>query len=143
MLTKKIPLLIQEAAKAMKNAYVPITRHKVGAALLTEKGNMYIGSNVQSVISGLGTCAERAAVDSMVAHGEYKIKAICVVSKKQIHPCGACLQYLAEFSEIGKKDILIIMADVKKHHHQTTVRHLLPHIYGPKESKKSVRSYLR
>ena len=79
MITKKEKEeLIKKAVEVSKNAYHPVTSSGTGAAVLTEKGNIYCGCNVQSVISGLGTCAERCAIDNAVSHGEYKFKAIAV-----------------------------------------------------------------
>jgi cytidine deaminase len=137
----KITKLVDAANEARKNAYVPITKHEVGAALLTTKGKIFIGCNVQSVISGLGTCAERAAVDTAVAHGEYQFVAIAIASKKPLYPCGVCLQYLAEFSEIAGSDLVILMADKRGKYEETSLYKLLPHIYGPVESHKDIRRY--
>lgn len=133
--------MLIEAKLAMKNAYVPITNKGVGAAVLTYKNNIYKGCNVQSVISGLGTCAERSAIDNMAANGEYQIKSICIYSSKHIYPCGVCLQYLAEFSEIAARDIEIVMIDSKNRKRITSLHQLLPHIYGPKEGHKNLKRY--
>ncbi len=59
--------LIQAAKRGMANAYCPVTGFPVGAAVLTAAGNIYQGCNVQSVISGMGVCAERSAIDHAVA----------------------------------------------------------------------------
>ena len=82
----KINIMIEMARKAMKNAFVPVTNHGVGASVLTKSGHIFIGCNVQSHISGLGTCAERSSIDNAVAHGEYDVMAICVVSKNRLYP---------------------------------------------------------
>ncbi|MFP4111708.1 MAG: cytidine deaminase [Candidatus Woesearchaeota archaeon] len=133
--------MIKEAKIAMKNAYVPVTHHGVGASVLTKKGNIHKGANVQSVISGLGTCAERAAIDNMVSNGEYSIQAVCVVSNSFIYPCGACLQYIGEFSEISGKNIPIIMANSAGKHKIKYLHELFPHVYGPLESHKNIKKY--
>ncbi len=77
----------------MANAYSIVNKFPCGAAVLTEKGNIYQGCNVESVISGMGTCAERSAIDHAVAHGEYGFKAVAIISKlgEPIKPCGMCL----------------------------------------------------
>jgi cytidine deaminase len=109
----EIQNLIKEAAEAAKNAFAPETEFGVGAAILTDDNVVYKGCNVQSVISGEGTCAERCAVHNAVAHGKYRYKAIAIVapqSKEPIGPCGCCRQVIYEFAQVNHKDILIIMA---------------------------------
>jgi cytidine deaminase len=109
----EIQNLIKEAAEAAKNAFAPETEFGVGAAILTDNNEIYKGCNVQSVISGEGTCAERCAVHNAVVHGSYAYKAIAIVapqSKEPIGPCGCCRQVIYEFAQINHKDIMIIMA---------------------------------
>ena len=73
--------LIEKAKKGLKSAYAPRSNFPTGAAVLTDKGNIYQGCNVESVISGMGTCAERCAIDNAIANGEYCFKAIIVITK--------------------------------------------------------------
>jgi cytidine deaminase len=119
MLTKKgagrlEKRLLEEAAKAMKNAYV-LWGFPVGAAVLTEGGEIYGGCNVESWVSGLGVCAERCAIHHAVLHGKRKVKAVAVVAEAQnksgIRPCGACLQYISDFAE--DPEIKIVTAKVE------------------------------
>jgi len=126
--------LIEKAKEGMNNAYCPVSDFPVGAAVLTEKGNIYQGCNTESVISGLGVCSERSAIDHAVAHGEYRYKAVAVVSKLEdpITPCGACLQYISEFSEISENDIVLIRVGSKGKKLESTVRKMLPTGFGPK-----------
>jgi len=144
MLTKKeVVLLIKKAREGLKNAYCPVSKFPVGAAVLTKKGNVYQGCNTESVISGLGTCAERSAIDHAVAHGEYVFKAIAVVSKnpQPIKPCGACLQYINEFSQIGNKDVVILMVGSKGKIVTSSVRKMLPAGFGPKDLGLKIDKY--
>jgi cytidine deaminase len=119
MLTKKgagrlEKRLLEEAAKAMKNAYV-LWGFPVGAAVLTEDGEIYGGCNVESWVSGLGVCAERCAIHHAVLHGKRKVKAVAVVAEAQnksgIRPCGACLQYISDFAD--DPEIKIVTAKVE------------------------------
>lgn len=101
--------LVEKAREAMKYAYAPYSNFKVGAALLTESGNIYIGCNIENISFGATNCAERTAVFKAVSEGEKNFKAIAIVSSsgKFTPPCGICRQVLSEFSE----DMDIILAD--------------------------------
>jgi cytidine deaminase len=105
--------LLNAAMSALERAY-KIWGVKVGAAVLAEDGKIYEGCNVESCISGLGTCAERCAIDHAVLHGNRRIKMVAVVFHKESSgdpvPCGACLQYIHEFSENPNLRILMAKA---------------------------------
>jgi len=103
--------LLHASLNALKNAYV-LWGFKVGAAVLAEDGQVYEGCNVESWVSGLGTCAERCAINHAVLHGNRKINELAVVmnagSSSEPRPCGACLQYISDFS--ANPQINIVMA---------------------------------
>jgi len=62
----------------------------VAAALLSEKGNVYVGVCID-VCSGMGFCAEHAAIAAMITAGENKIEKIVAVGENGIYsPCGRC-----------------------------------------------------
>ncbi len=50
----------------------------VGCALVTDKGNIYLGARID-VASGMEFCAEHSAIAAMVTNGEYVIKKIVAV----------------------------------------------------------------
>ncbi len=92
--------LLKAAEKSIVNSYAPYSRIRVGAAVLTEGGQVYSGANVENASYGLSLCAERAAVAAAVA-GEgpgMRIRAIAVASdqKGAFAPCGACRQVIHE-----------------------------------------------
>lgn len=108
--------LIIEAKKAMAYAYVPYSKFKVGAALLTESGQVYTGCNIENASFGATNCAERTAIFKAVSEGEHKFEKIAVVSSSEEHtfPCGICRQVMAEFMPDGevifenKEEILVL-----------------------------------
>jgi cytidine deaminase len=85
----------------MRRAYAPYSHFKVGAALLTAKGDLFSGCNVENASYGLSNCAERTAVFTAVtkAGPGLIIQAIAVVNDQAVpcSPCGACRQVIFEF----------------------------------------------
>jgi cytidine deaminase len=102
--------LLAEAHKVKENASVPLSRFRVGAAVLTRTGRIFEGCNTESLIPVLGVCAERNAMNHALIHGERSFLAIAVVSDLHapLLPCGTCLQYIQEFGREEGRDILII-----------------------------------
>lgn len=135
--------LIQAAQRGMANAYCPVTDFPVGAAVLTATGNIYQGCNVQSVISGMGVCAERSAIDHAIACGEYCFAAVAVISELEdpISPCGMCLQYIGEFSQVADSDIEIIMAGSTGRIERSSIVALSHRIFGPVDMGLDVGRY--
>jgi cytidine deaminase len=92
--------LITRARHAQKNAYAPFSQYKVGAALLTDNGQIYSGCNVENSTYGATNCAERTAVFTAVCDGARSFQKIAVVtdSEEPVMPCGICRNVLYEFS---------------------------------------------
>ena len=106
--------LLDEAKKVSENAYSPYSNFPVGACVLYENGNKYLGCNVENASYGLTLCAERNAISSAITNGEKsKIKAVAIYSPKQKRcvPCGACRQWLNEFGLSDKEEVKIILED--------------------------------
>lgn len=116
--------LIEEAAEAMKRAYAPYSGFRVGAALLTRRGNVYSAANVENASSGAAICAERAALAKAVSEGEREFEALAVVAdaEEPVAPCGICRQSLLEFGAAIK----VIMANTRGDAEIATVAELLP-----------------
>jgi cytidine deaminase len=102
--------LVRSAKAVMVHASVPLSRFRVGAAVLTVDGVIFEGCNTESLIPVLGVCAERNAVNHALIHGHRGFIAVAVVSDlaAPLLPCGTCLQYLQEFAREEGRDILII-----------------------------------
>ncbi len=106
MPNKKVPAgartrLVRAAHKAMNNAYAPFSHFKVGAAILTSKGDIFAGCNVENSSYGMTNCAERTAIFSAVAAKgpRLEIVAVAVTNAQGVacSPCGACRQVIYEF----------------------------------------------
>ncbi len=123
-------VLIEKAKAAQKNAYAPYSGFKVGAAVLTESGEIFTGANVENASYGLSMCAERVAVFKAVSEGYRKFRAIAVVADTDypVRPCGACRQVLAEFGDMD-----IIMVDKNGKYEVCKLSELLPKAFTPKD----------
>jgi cytidine deaminase len=96
---QKDPELLALAQEALKNAYAPYSKYRVGAALRCSDGTVFTGCNVETASSGLTMCAERSAVYTAVAAGRRDFVRLAVATETSPvpYPCGACLQVLAEW----------------------------------------------
>jgi cytidine deaminase len=117
--------LIDAARAVRENAHAPYSNFKVGAAVQTASGNVYVGCNVENVAYPEGTCAEAGAIAAMCAAGERDIVAVAVIadSPQPVTPCGGCRQKLAEFA---KGEAKVTMATVDGLTEVTNVARLLP-----------------
>lgn len=97
--------LILAARKAAEKAYAPYSKFCVGAAVeFYKQSRIYAGCNVENASYGLTICAERNAICSGIIDGGKRIKkvAISVLNCGKVGgamPCGACLQFIAEFGD--------------------------------------------
>ena len=128
------PELALLAAKAMEMAYAPYSKFRVGAALVTEDGVVFTGSNVENVSYGLTVCAERVAVFKAVSSGHTRIARIAVAasSGEEVFPCGACRQVLNEFGP----SMPVITYSGGKMAGKYPLSELLPHAFGPGNLEK-------
>jgi len=92
--------LIRAAIEASRNAVAPYSGFAVGAALLTDTGEIFTGANIESASFGLTCCAERVALFKALSEGRRKFTAVAVVAPMPggAMPCGACRQLLAEYA---------------------------------------------
>ncbi len=120
---------IAELAKeAMRSAYAPYSRFRVGAALEADSGDVFVGCNVENASYGLTICAERAAVAAAVAQGHRRFRRVVVATEgdRAVSPCGACRQVLAEFGSA-----LEVYGVAKDETKRWLLRDLLPAAFGP------------
>ena len=103
MNNERIETLIEEAFAARKMAYTPYSHFQVGAALLTEKGGIYRGCNIENAAYTPTNCAERTAFFKAVSEGERSFTAIAVVGGPEgasefdwCAPCGVCRQVMKD-----------------------------------------------
>ncbi len=131
--------LIQLALDARENAYIPYSHYAVGAALLTEDGEIYCGCNVESASYGATNCAERTAIFKAVSEGKRKFRAIAIAGgmegkepKDYAYPCGICRQVIKEFAS---EDFRIIVAKSLTDYKEYSLSELLPFGFGGESIK--------
>lgn len=116
--------LTRLACEARFKAHAPYSRFLVGAAVLTESGEIICGCNVENASYGLTICAERVAFGTAVAAGHRRFQALAIATSGGHPPCGACRQFAAEFCD--DLPILLIDSDQPDHVSETNLRELLP-----------------
>lgn len=100
----------------------------VAAAILTKKGNIYVGVCIDTA-STLGMCAERNAIANMITNGESQIdKVVAVMPDGNVgSPCGACREYMMQLDpNSGEIEILLDLESRKT----VKLRELIPDWWG-------------
>ena len=91
------------AKEIAKKAHAPYSNFRVGAALITDSGNIYTGCNIENASYPATICAEDVAVFKAISEGETKISTLAVAcidaeSDTAIFPCGISRQRMSEFN---------------------------------------------
>ena len=122
--------LMDAARDVRERAYAPYSKFKVGAAIRTEDGQVFVGCNVENVAYPEGTCAEAGAIAAMCASGARRIAEVAVIadSPDPVTPCGGCRQKIAEFAGPEARVTMGTTAGVTL---TMTVAELLPGAFGP------------
>ena len=120
--------------KAYNNAYAPYSKFQVGAVVILNDENYYLGSNVENASYGLSNCAERSALFSAYSNGVRKddIKELVLIGRSNdfLYPCGACRQVIVELMNKNSK-ITLFRLDQK--YKEITVNDLMPYIFDESE----------
>jgi len=127
----KYETLLEAAKDGMKNAYVPYSNFKVGAAVLTKDGKIYKGCNIENSSYGATNCAERTAIFKAVSEGETELTTIAIVSSSPdfTFPCGICRQVMGEFMLDGE----LVLCNQKGEIKTFTISDILPFAFTKNE----------
>ena len=125
-----IDQLVAEARKARASAYAPYSDYRVGAAIATEDGRIFIGCNVENASFGATICAERMAIGAMIVAGASKPIAVAIVTggSKPGPPCGMCRQVLVEFTR-DMPVVLVAETDAGDARRDTTLAEVMPDVF--------------
>ena len=127
--------LAELALEAMGRAYAPYSGFCVGAAILTESGEIITGSNVENASYPAGSCAERTAAFYAASHGHRRFRAVAVAGGKKgqeagyCAPCGICRQVLREFAD--PEELLVLLVKSRTDYKSFRLSELLPESFGP------------
>lgn len=110
--------LIKQAESVVHNRKLADdnTAGGVGAAILTDTGNIYCGVCIDTE-SGMGFCAEHAAAAAMITAGESKISKVVAVWKDKdgklyvLPPCGRCREFMSQLDELNLEADVILGRD--------------------------------
>ena len=87
----------------------------VGAAILTDQGNIYTGVCIDTAC-GMGMCAERNAIANMLTNGESRILKVVAVMPDGSSgtPCGVCREFMMQLGkESAEIEVLLSLEPLK------------------------------
>lgn len=125
--------LMSYAVEAMSRSYSPYSGFRVGAALLTDDGQIYTGCNIENAAFTPTVCAERVAIFKAVSDGKTSFSKIAVAGgssgsvKSFTYPCGVCRQVMREFC--GGDFVIAVTdgTDIREH----TLDEIMPYSFSP------------
>jgi cytidine deaminase len=124
-----IPLTFDELYQKAKSVINPRQLSEdaeaggVGAAILTESGNVYTGVCIDTA-SSMGFCAEHAAAAAMVTAGESRVSRMIAVGwdGRIMPPCGRCREFISQLHNDNLDAEVMVGEGVV-----VTIRELLPY----------------
>jgi cytidine deaminase len=129
--------LVNAARQAMRNAYCPLSKFHVGAALLTRDGKIICGTNLETAgyESIHAECAALAAANTQGYRTFVSLALVTQLGDEQAGdggaPCGTCRQRLHEFSEFNGGQLEIILGTAHSDAVSiTSIAELLPYAFG-------------
>jgi cytidine deaminase len=130
--------LLRQARSIRARSYSPYSHFRVGAVVVTEDGQVFEGTNVENASYRMTTCAEQAALATMVTAGvQSPVVAVAVVGDgaDPCTPCGACRQTIFEFGP----DATVYASGDGGRPLVAHITELLPHGFGPKRLAQGQR----
>ncbi|WP_236785793.1 cytidine deaminase [Anaerococcus ihuae] len=128
---KDLKDLIKLAIENKKNSYSPYSNFRVSSVVLTKKGNIYKGVNIENAAYSVTLCAERSALSSAISAGDREIDTIVITGDSTMtYPCGVCRQFMAEFLDSDSK---IVIANSINNYKIYGLDDILPYIFSKKD----------
>ena len=125
---KDLKGLINEAIENKKNSYSPYSKFRVSSLVLTKKGNIYKGVNIENAAYSVTLCAERSALSSAISAGDKEIDTIIITGDSDMtYPCGVCRQFMAAVLDSDSK---IVTANSTEDYKIYGLRDILPYNFS-------------
>lgn len=126
--------LVSKAKEACQTSYAPYSNFHVGAALITDKGNIVTGCNQENPATPTSICAERSALFAAGAKFPDEAPVMLALAaytngeftRNHIVPCGSCRQVMSGVSQRYGKPIRILMFGLSGIHVVDNVDAILP-----------------
>ena len=119
--------MLKKASEAKLSAYVKYSGLPVEVSILTKDGNISTGFNIEHSSYSLAVCAEKAAIIALLIQGynPSDISKILILGDTDTHisPCGACREFISEFSS---NNVEILLASKSEKIIKTSIDDLLP-----------------
>lgn len=117
-LPEKVRDLCEVAIDFSQNAYAPYSNFQVSACILTNKGEVIKGTNVENASYPAGVCAERNVLTTTISNfPDQIITDIAIYVNKDLNqvvpPCGICRQSLLEAEGRQNHPIRILLIGYK------------------------------
>ena len=137
MSEESLQQMIERAKAARLQSIAPFSSFLVGAALKTDEGKVYTGSNIESASYGLTVCAERVAIWKALSEGERNFVELAIVADTEslTPPCGTCRQIIWEFA----KNATIVLGNLRGESQIVSIRELLPRAFDARFLKSAAR----
>lgn len=127
--------IVQIAIEGTRRSYTPYSHFHVGAAVLLNNGEEFIGCNQENAAFPAGLCAERTAL--FAAGAEYpdepvKVLAIAArgtngeLTEEPVSPCGTCRQVIIETETRHQQPVVILLYGRRCIYRIEGIRHLMP-----------------
>ena len=123
--------LIYKAIEMRELALAPYSKYKVGAAVLTNSGDIISGCNIENSSYSLTICAERVALFKAISEGYTKFKAMSISTENAGMPCGACRQVIWELCG----EIPVYICDMNGWVKTVSSSKLIPEAFDKKDLK--------
>ncbi len=126
---------VQLALEGTNRSYTPYSRFHVGAGVILNNGQEFIGCNQENAAFPAGLCAERTAL--YAAGAQYpqepvKILAIAArgtdneLTEEPVSPCGTCRQVIIETETRFKQQVIILLYGKRCIYRVEGIRQLMP-----------------
>ena len=126
---------VKLAIEGTQRSYTPYSHFHVGAGVLLNNGEEFIGCNQENAAFPAGLCAERTAL--FAAGAEYpnepvKVLAIAArgtdgeLTEEPVTPCGTCRQVIIETETRHHQAVVILLYGRRCIYRIEGIRHLMP-----------------